>query len=186
MDDEKIIAMYWARNESAIEETRKKYGKYCRSIAYKILGNGLDAEECENDTYFAAWQSIPPARPTVLSVFLGAITRRLSLDRWRKRYAEKRGGGTAEISLHELEECIPCGKSIDDEMDEKVISAALSDFLRKLPEREASVFIRRYWYFESVSEIAKRYGFGESKVKMMLKRTRDKLLVYLEKEGIFI
>ena len=186
MDDEKIVALYWARNENAIKETQKKYGKYCYSIAYQILGNGSDAEECESDTYFAAWQSIPPAKPSLLSVFLGAITRRLSLDRLRKRHADKRGGGSAEISLWELEECIPSGKSIDDEIEEQVLSAAISDFLRKLPEAEASVFIRRYWYFESVSEIAARYGFGESKVKMTLKRTRDKLLVYLEKEGIFI
>ncbi len=186
MDDEKIIALYWERNEEAIAETRKKYGRYCYAIAYKILRNEADAEECESDTYFAAWQSIPPAKPTAFAVFLGAITRRFSLDRWRKHYAEKRGGGAIEIPLCELEECIPSGKSIDDEIEEKAISAAISDFLRKLPEAQSFVFIRRYWYFESVSEIAKRYGFGESKVKMMLKRTRDKLLAYLEKEGFFI
>ena len=186
MDDERIVALYWERNENAIEETRKKYGRYCYTIAYNILRNDADAEECESDTYFAAWQSIPPARPTVLSVFLGSLTRRASLDRLRNRLAEKRGGGSAEISLCELEECIPNGKSIDDAIEEEMISAASSDFLRKLPQAEASVFIRRYWYFESVSEIAKRYGFGESKVKMMLKRTRDRLLICLEKEGIFI
>ena len=186
MDDEKIIALYWERDQNAIAETRKKYGRYCYTIAYKILFSDADAEECENDTYFAAWQSMPPAKPTVLSVFLGSITRRLSLDRLRKRYADKRGGGVTEVSLYELEECIPSGKSIDDTIEEKALSAAISAFLRKLPVAESSVFIRRYWYFESVSEIAKRYGFGESKVKMMLKRTRDKLLDCLEKEGFFI
>ena len=186
MDDEKIIALYWERNENAITETRKKYGRYCRAIAYHLLGNAEDAEECENDTYFAAWQSIPPAKPVAFSVFLGAITRRLSLDRWRRLYADKRGGGVASVSLCELEECIPSGKSIDDAIEEKALSAAISDFLRKMPQAEASVFIRRYWYFDSVSDIAKRYGFGESKVKMLLKRTRDQLLVYLEKEGFFI
>ena len=186
MDDEKIVILYWERDQNAIAETRKKYGRYCYTIAYNILCNDADAEECESDTYFAAWQSIPPAKPTALSVFLGSITRRLSLDRLRKRHADKRGGGATEVSLCELEECIPSGKSIDDTIEEKAISEALSAFLRKLPVAEASVFIRRYWYFESVSEIAIRYGFGESKVKMMLKRTRDKLLVYLEKEGFFI
>ena len=186
MDDEKIVALYWKRDQEAISETRKKYGRYCRAIAYHILCNEADAEECEGDTYFAAWQSMPPAKPAVLSVFLGAITRRLSLGRMRKRYADKRGGGTAEISLCELEECIPCGKTIDDALEEKALSEAISAFLRKLSVAESSVFIRRYWYFESVAEIAQRYGFGESKVKMMLKRTRDKLLVYLEKEGFFV
>lgn len=186
MDDERIIALYWARSEDAIKETRNKYGRYCYAIAYKILGNESDAEECESDAYFAAWNSIPPAKPTALSVFLGAITRRLSLDRWRRRYAEKRGGGEIVLSLCELEECIPSGKSIDETIEEKELSAAISDFLRQLPQAESSVFIRRYWYFDSVSDIAGRYGFGESKVKMMLKRTREKLLVYLKKEGIFV
>jgi RNA polymerase sigma-70 factor (ECF subfamily) len=186
MDDEKIVALYWKRDQKAIAETRTKYGRYCYTIAYNILCNDADAEECESDTYFAAWQSIPPAKPAALSVFLGSITRRLSLDRMRKRYADKRGGGEAVISLYELEECIPSGKSIDDAIEEKALSAAISAFLRKLPVSESSVFIRRYWYFDSVAEIAKRYGFGESKVKMMLKRTRDKLLIYLEKEGFFV
>ena len=186
MDDERIVELYWARNEKALEETRKKYGRYCYSIAYRILRNEADAEECESDTYFSAWRRIPPTKPSALSVFLGAITRRISLDRLRKTYAEKRGGGEAEISLCELEECIPSRKSIDDAIEEQALSAAISDFLRMASEMEAFVFIRRYWYFESVSEIAKRYGFGESRVKMMLKRTRDKLQVYLEKEGFFI
>ena len=186
MDDEKIIALYWERNENAITETRKKYGRYCRAIAYHLLGNAEDAEECENDTYFAAWQSIPPAKPVAFSVFLGAITRRLSLDRWRRLYADKRGGGVASVSLCELEDCIPSGKSIDDAIEEKALSAAISDFLRKMPQAEASVFIRRYWYFDSVSDIAKRYGFGESKVKMRLHRTRAQLADYLNKEGITV
>jgi len=186
MDDERIVELYWARDERAIGETRQKYGRYCYAVAYRILGSREDAEECESDTYFEAWRSIPPARPTVLSVFLGAITRRNALDRWRRAGAEKRGGGEAALSLHELEECIPGGRSIDEAIEEQTLSEAISDFLRGVSEAEASVFIRRYWYFDSVADIAKRYGFGKSKVKMMLKRTRDKLLVYLEKEGVFI
>jgi len=186
MDDEKIIALYWARQEKAIAETKRKYGKYCYSIAYRILRNGQDAEECENDTYLDAWNVIPPTRPTAFSTFLGMITRRISLDRFRQFYAEKRGGGETALSLDELEECISVGKSLDEEIEERMLAKAISDFLRTLPETEASVFIHRYWHFRSVNEIARLYGFSESKVKMMLKRTRDKLRLYLESEGFLI
>ena len=186
MDDEKIIALYWARKEKAISETKRKYGRYCYSVAYRILRNAQDAEECENDTYLDVWNIIPPTKPKVFSNFLGMITRRISLDRFRKYYAEKRGGGETEISLNELEECISNGKTLDEELEEKMLAEAISSFLRTLPETEASVFIHRYWHFRSVAEIAKLYGFGESKVKMMLKRTREKLRLYLESEGFLI
>ena len=186
MDDEKIIALYWARQEKAISETKRKYGRYCYSIAYRVLRNKQDAEECENDTYLNVWNLIPPTKPTVFSAFLGIITRRISLDRFRKYYAEKRGGGETAISLDELEECISNGKTLDEEIEEKMLAEAISSFLRTLPETEASVFIHRYWHFRSVAEIAKLYGFGESKVKMMLKRTREKLRLYLESEEFLI
>ena len=186
MEDEKIIALYFARNEKAIAETDAKYGRYCRKVAYNILYNNEDAEECASDTYLDAWQSIPPHKPNRLSVFLGSITRRIALDKFRSMTAAKRGGTETDISLHELEECIPCAKSIDEQLEEKAIARVLSDFLRRLPETEADVFIRRYFYFDSVADIAKRYDFGESKTKMMLKRIREKLLKALEKEDIFI
>ncbi len=186
MDDEKIIELYWTRQEKAILETKRKYGRYCYAVAYRILRNKQDAEECENDMYLNTWNLIPPAKPKVFSNFLGTITRRISLDRFRKYYADKRGGGETAISLNELEECVSTGKSLDEEIEERMLARAISDFLRTLPETEASVFIHRYWHFRSVSEIAKLYAFGESKVKMMLKRTREKLRLYLESEGFFI
>ena len=186
MDDEKIIALYWARQEKAISETKRKYGRYCYSIAYRVLRDKQDAEECENDTYLNVWNMIPPTKPKAFSTFLGVITRRISLDRFRKYCAVKRGGGETVLSLNELEECISNGKTLDEEIEEKMLAGAISDFLRTLPETEASVFIHRYWHFRSVAEIAKLYGFGESKVKMMLKRTREKLHLYLESEGFLI
>ena len=185
MDDQTIIDLYWQREEVAITETKAKYGRRCYAIAYNILHDRSDAEECENDTYLGAWRSIPPHKPTALAAFLGAITRQLSLDKWREKNAQKRGGELT-ISLNELEECIPDGKGIDDAITAMSLGKTISAFLRTLPEVERCVFLRRYWYFDSVGAICARYGFGQSKVKMMLHRTREKLLTYLEKEGIFV
>lgn len=186
LDDEKIIALFEERNEMAITETKTKYGRYCNTIAYQILQNREDAEECENDTYLDAWNTIPPTRPRMLSIFLGTITRRISLDRLKRKTAEKRGGGEAMLSLHELEECIPSGKSIDDTIHEKTLAKLISDFLRTLSEAESNIFLRRYWYFDSIDDICKRYGYGQSKVKTTLKRTRDKLLQYLNQEEVYV
>ena len=186
MDDEKIIALYFERKETAVRETKIKYGRYCYSIAYNILHDREDAEECENDTYLGAWKCIPPTRPSVLSVFLGALARRISLDKRRCKTAEKRGGGEAALSLDELETCIPDGKTIDARLETEQLAACISAFLRTLPEAESDVFLRRYWYFDSIAAIAGRYGYSQSKVKMMLLRTREKLRAQLEKEGIFV
>ena len=186
MDDKKIVELYWQRNENAIKETKDKYGKYCYNIAYNILCDREDAEECENDTYLEAWQNMPPEKPEPLRGFLGMLSRRISLDKWRKRNAAKRGGGETAISFDELEECIPYGKSIDDELSEKELAKIISDFLADLPEIECNVFLRRYFYFDSINDVCKRYGFGQSKVKMMLKRTREKLMQKLLEEGIFV
>ncbi len=184
MEDETIIMLYWNRKEAAIRETKNKYGKYCRTIAQNILHNKEDAEECENDTYLDVWEKIPPSKPTYFSAFLGAITRRISIDRWRRHSAEKRNMKT--IPLEELEDCIPGEKSIDDAIEASVLADMLSLFLRSLPETEASVFLCRYWFCDSIGTISRRFGFGESKTKMMLKRTREKLLIQLEKEGFLI
>lgn len=186
MEDDKIIALYFERNESAITETKQKYGRYCHSIAYGVLKDHEDAEECENDAYLDAWNTIPPTRPHVFSVFLGTVTRRIALDRRRQKEAEKRRSNLFTVSLQELEECIPSGKSIDDAITAEILANEISRFLRTLPEVESDVFVRRYWHFDSIANIAKHFGFGQSKVKMTLKRTRDKLLRYLEKEGFFI
>lgn len=184
MDDEKIVNLYWQRNPVAIAETKTKYGKFCYTIAYRVLHNNEDAEECENDTYLEAWNSMPPQKPSVLSAFLGTITRRNSIDKWRKKMTEKRGGGEFELSLNELENCIPDEKSIDEQLAVEELAKIISTFLRGLPETERNVFLRRYWYFDSINEICEKYGFGQSKVKMMLLRTRQKLLSCLEKEGV--
>ena len=186
MEDTRIIELYWERDEQAITETGAKYGVYCRAIAMQILQNGEDAEECVNDTYLRVWESIPPQRPLRLAAYLGAITRRLALDRWRRRQADRRGGGQVALSLEELGVCMPAGHFVEDALDEKEAAALISDFIRALPRAEGDVFLRRYWYFDSVEQIADRYGYSQSKVKMILKRTRDKLREVLEKEGICV
>ncbi|MCR5754315.1 MAG: sigma-70 family RNA polymerase sigma factor [Acetatifactor sp.] len=186
MDDKQIVDLYWQRNETAISETEKKYGRYCFSIAANILHNNEDARECVNDTFFGAWNAMPPHRPVILSTFLGKITRRLSLKRWRNKTADKRGGGSIAISIDELEDRIPSGKNIDDSIESAELTGIINAFLDNLPVSERRVFLRRYWYFDSIGDISSRYGFTESKVKMMLKRTRDKLLVCLQKEDIWV
>ena len=183
MEDEKILALYHARDERAITQTKIKYGKYCRTIAYRILRDIEDAEECENDTYFDAWRAIPPHEPPVFSVFLGMIARRIAIDKLKKKMATRRGAGEALLSLAELDECISDGKSIDEALCEKELAAVISRFLRALDEEECNVFLRRYYHFDTIFEISRRYDFSEGKVKMMLLRTREKLAAYLEKEG---
>ena len=185
MDDKRIVELYWQRNEAAISETKTHYGKYCYSIAYGILKNNEDAQECENDTYLEAWNTIPPKTPVRLSAFLGTITRQKAIDRWRRKNTLKRGGEVV-ISLGELEQCIPDNRAIDDNLLAEELSKEISDFLRTLPQNERIVFVRRYWYLDSVNDICERFGYGKSKVKMMLKRTRDKLISYLEQKGVLL
>ena len=185
MEDQQIVELYWDRREQAIDETRAKYGPYCRRIALGILCDEQDALECENDTYLAAWNAIPPHRPKMLSTFLGKLTRRISLDRLKNRLAQKRGGDTAPLSLDELAGCIPDGQSLSDDLEAKELAGAISDFLRTLPLRDRQIFLRRYWHCDSISQIATQTGWSESKVKMNLLRTREKLREFLRKEGFF-
>ena len=168
MEDNNIVELFWRRSESAIAETELKYGRYLHSISYRILTDTEDARECVNDTYNDAWQSMPPHRPLVLSTFLGKITRRISIDRWRMRNAQKRGGGEIVLVLDELENCV---------------SELLNSFLGTLTDLERRVFLCRYWYMDSIQTIAKKFGFSQSKVTSMLHRTRGKLRTMLEKEG---
>ena len=186
MDDDKIISLYWQRDEAAIAETQKKYGRFCYSIAYGLLKSKEDAEECENDTYLDAWNAIPPQKPKPLSTFLATITRRRALDYWRGRHAQKRGLQMHVVSFEELEECIPVGQRLDERIHAQALAKALSVFLRGLSEVECNVFLRRYWYFDTIRVIAARYDFSESRVKMMLTRTRKKLRNYLQKEGYIV
>ena len=184
MDNEKIIELYWGRCEDAIAKTALKYGGYCYTIAYNILSNKEDSEESVNDTWLAAWNTMPPRRPKLLAAFLGKMTRYISLDRWKNRTAAKRGGGEVPLALEELEECISGESSVENEYLKKEFAMILNQFMAKLPETERRVFLCRYWYLDSIEDIAVRFSFPESKVASMLHRTRGKLRKMLEQEGI--
>ena len=183
MDDKSIVDLYFSRNQDAITQTDKKYGRYCYCIAYNILTNKEDAEESVSDTYMTAWSAIPPRRPSVLSTFLGKITRHISIDRWRERSAYKRGGGEVPLALEELNECVSGMQNVEMDYERKEIVKAYVKFLDTLPITERRVFLCRYWYVESIETIADKFGFSQSKVKTMLHRTRAKLRKRLAEEG---
>ena len=182
MDDARIVALYWERSDEAIPETASKYGSYLASISQNILASREDAEECVNDTYHDAWNAMPPHRPSILSTFLGKITRRISIDRWRQLTAEKRGGGELTLALDELEDCVSGTGSIENEMERRELEKLFNDFLNALPVTERRVFLCRYWYMDSIQSIAQQFGFSQSKVASMLHRTRAKLRAALAKE----
>ena len=184
MDDKQILDLYWARSESAIAETDKKYGKFCHRIAYNILVNHEDSEECVNDTYLKTWSIIPPKRPVKFGAFLGKIVRNLALNRYEKLHTAKRGSGEVPVALDELAECIPDPNPVERTIDNKILADKLNIFLSELPKDTRKIFMRRYWELCSVKEIASVYGISESKVKMILFRTRGKLRTFLEREGI--
>ena len=186
MEDAQIVDLFFARDEQAINEISRKYGKYLYSIAHNILSNRRDSEEAVNDTYLGAWRSIPPHRPNRLSTYLGKITRRLSLEKWKCLHAQKRGGGEVSLALEELGECIPCADSPQATLEMKELTQTINAFLKTLPETEQQVFLCRYWYLVPIKTIAKQFGFSESKVKSMLSRTRKKLKTHLRKEGILV
>lgn len=184
MNDPNIIKLYNDRDENAISETKNKYGNYCYAIAYNILENHEDANEVLNDTYLAVWNAIPPENPRSFSSFIGRIARNIALNYHRARSTLKRNRAVADISLSELDECIPASRTVEAEIDEKDLVRILNEFLTTLSVKDRRVFVRRYWYFDKVSDIAKRYGYSESKVKMILFRTREKLAEKLRKEEI--
>ena len=183
MEDTEIVNMYWARNSNAIQETETKYGSYCRSIARNILGNNEDVEECVNDTYLNAWNSIPPHRPKMLSTFLGKITRNISFDRYRYNHTEKRGGGEIELILDELAECVSGNESVENEVEKNELIRLIDSFLNTLPSEKCNIFLCRYWYAIPISEIAKRFGMSEGNVSVTLNRIRSKLKNYLKERG---
>ena len=183
MDDKSIVDLYFSRDQEAITQTDKKYGHYCYRIAYNILTNKVDAEESVSDTYVAAWRAIPPRRPSVLSTFLGKITRHIAIDRWRERNASKRGGGEVPLALEELQDCVAGMQNVEMDYERKEIIKAYVKFLDALPVTERRVFLCRYWYVDSVEAIADKFGFSQSKVKTMLHRTRAKLRKQLAEEG---
>lgn len=184
MKDTEIINMYWERDERAITESQACYGNYCHSIAYRILQDQEDSEECVNDTWLRAWNAIPPSRPNRLAIFLGTITRNLSFDRWKYKNAHKRGKGKMELALDELVECVPDSYSVEDQVETAQLAQAINAFLHTLPERDCNVFLRRYWYVEEYSEIAQRYSMKLGTVKTVLFRVRQQLRQYLEKQGM--
>lgn len=186
MEDHEILALYNERSENAIEETAAKYGRYCFAIARHILQNDEDAEECVNDTFLRAWNAIPPQQPKRLQTYLGKITRNLSLNAYDKRTADKRGGDSVTLCIDELAECIPCEQGTDPFVDAVALKDALNRFLRDLPPRERRLFLKRYWYMQTVAEIAADDGITENHVSVILMRTRKTLRAALEKEGIVV
>lgn len=183
MEDKEIIRLYCERNPSAIKETASKYGGYCKSIAKNIMGNHEDADECVNDAYLNAWNSIPPNSPRVLSAYLGKITRNISFDKLRHKYAHKRGGTEVELALEELGECVSGTDNVEEVLEKKELIRAINDFLDTLSQKKCSIFLCRYWYVLPVSQIAERFGMTETNVSVTLNRIRVKLKRYLMERG---
>ena len=179
MKDSEIVELFWSRSENAISETEEKYGWYCPSIAYRMLSSIEDSEECVSDTYLHTWNSIPPNRPENLKAYVGKITRNLALDRLKANAAKKRG----EVPLVFEELKVPDSHTVETEIDGKLLSEAITSFLRALPPVKRRIFVLRYWYFESLSGIASKTGIKESRLKGDLFRMRKKLAAYLDKEG---
>lgn len=186
MEDKEIIRLYLDRLETAITETASKYGSYCYSVAFNVLQNQPDSEEVLNDTYMSVWNSIPPHIPQCLRAFAAGIARNLSLKKYRYLNTQKRGGGEVDLALDELSECIQSAKTVESEIDNTELAELLNSFLSQLKSLDRKIFLKRYWCLESVSKIADDFGFSEAKVKSILHRTRKKLRIYLEKEGVNI
>lgn len=184
MNDSEIIELYTVRNENAVTQTDLKYGRYCRYIAFNILKNDEDSEECVNDTYLRAWNSIPPKHPENLKTYLGKITRNLSLNRFEKLSSKKRGSGQIPLILDELSECIPDSQNTETAVEDTIVTEIINRFLDGLSPETRKIFVRRYWYMSTVRDIANDYGFTQSKVTVTLFRTREKLKKGLEKEGV--
>lgn len=183
MEDRLIIDLFFQRSERAIAQTQEKYGRMLCTIAYGILRDREDAKECENDTYLKTWNSIPPAKPQVFSAFLSKITRNLSLDRYDEKHAAKRGGGEFPLLLDELAECLPDERDPYRAIEEAQLTDQINVFLTGLSRDARNIFLRRYWFGDTLQEISEETGFGLSKVKMSLLRSRKELKKVLEKEG---
>ena len=184
MEDKQIVDLFWERSESAIQETEKKYGRYCYYIAYQILQSDEDAKEVVNDTYLKAWQTIPPKRPEALKPYVGMISRHLAFDIYEAQHTQKRG--QIPLVLDELAECLPGADDAWDVVSGIALRDSLNAFLRGLPLKTRNIFLRRYWYASSLADIADEYAMKESAVGMILLRTRKKLKSYLEKEGFYL
>lgn len=184
MQDEEIVALYWQRDETAIERTSQKYGSLLGGIAWRILADRQDSEESVNDTYLRAWGSMPPHRPQHLAAFLAKIVRQLSIDRLRAKERQKRGGGEYASSLEELAECVPGGAAPFREAELRLVGQTISGYLRTLPLKTRTVFVRRYFYIDPIRQIAAECGMSEQAVKSLLHRTRAGLRAHLRQEGV--
>lgn len=182
MNDKQIVELYMERSEKAVNETYSKYSAYCNSISFSILQNSEDAEECVNDTFQKAWESIPPSEPNNLKAFLGKIARNISLNRLKN--TQKRGAGQIDVLLSELEECISDSFSVENEIYSKQLSQSINAFLESLTSEKRKIFVSRYWYTRSIKEISEQYDISEEKIKSILFRLRKQLKSHLEKEGI--
>jgi len=182
MNDSEIIELYWRKDPRAVALSIDKYGSYCFSVANNILHNEQDAEECVNDTWLKTWEAIPPSRPEVLRMFLAKITRRLSFDRYKAAKTRKRGGGEIPLVLEELSECIAAESDVEGQVDANELGRVINLFVGSLPERERNLFVRRYFFSESMKEIASRFGMSENNVTVILSRVRKKLRIRLEEE----
>lgn len=183
MEDSSIIALFWGRDQAAIPAARDKYGGYCHSVVVSILEDLRDAEECLSDTWLAAWNSIPPQRPAILSAFLARITRNLAFNRWQAYRAQKRGGGQIALALEELEDCVSGTDDPAEAVVERELKQALQDFLAALPQKRRVIFLRRYWLVQPVKRIAWELGMLPGAVSMSLTRTRRELRDHLIKRG---
>lgn len=185
MEDSQIVALYWNREEAAVDHTQRKYGRYLEKIAYNILYNWEDSQESLNDTYLAAWNSMPPHKPNRLSAYLGKLTRRISIDLFRKKNADKRSPGQYVLSLEELGECVG-SNTAEEQLELQMLSDAITRYLREQTAETRQIFIARYYYMDSVKEIARYCRISESKVKGLLYRTRQGLRKHLKEEGFAV
>ncbi len=185
MEDRQIVDLYLGRDELAISQSKMKYGTYILAIALNILKSKEDADECENDTYLSAWNSIPPKEPTNLKLFLGRIARNLSIDIYRKNTSKKRGEGM-ETLLSELDECVPENGSMETEADIRNLTRVINEFLHAQPKEKRVMFVKRYWYGQSISDIASAMSVSDSRVATTLFRVRAELKDWLLKEGISV
>ena len=185
LSDEKIIEMYWDRDERAISETDRKYGKYLYAIAYNIVHDHPDCEECLNDTYLGTWNKIPPARPTAFQSFLSKIMRNIAIDRFRKNTAQRRVPSEMTVSLGELDECIADHSDIEEDRLVRELAVMLNQFLSGLPKRRQFVFVCRYYYADSVAKIAEMLGLSEKTIRRDISQMKADLKAFLEKGGYF-
>ncbi|SHI11024.1 RNA polymerase sigma-70 factor, ECF subfamily [Sporobacter termitidis DSM 10068] len=186
MGDNEIIELFWQRSEDAVNNLKRKYGALCRTVIFGILYSPEDAEECENEVYFKVWSSIPPKRPLDLAAYICQIARRLALDKYRYYHRQKRNITEIELAAAELSGCIPSNDHIDEYLDNITVENTLNDFLKTLSKRDRIIFLRRYWFFDSIKEISALTGINENTLKVILHRARKTLYKVLIKEGVAI